>query len=122
MSDNGDNLVEVCGRLYDIIRQNMLAEGGSLEPRLPRRLFLDAMYGEPSGEFELDLRPVADADNADFFDYVFRKAFDVKPTEAVVEHWRPDIKGLPREDFRKRFLEVLRNTLLSDGRTLIIKG
>lgn len=115
MVPENDNIVEICGKIYDIVEQNMRADGGVL--RLTREHFLGFQSAAPG---EIDLRPARDASNFQFFNYVFSQLFGPKPPEALLEHWGDDIWHLSRPDFRRRFMTVVRNVLASEGRELTI--
>ena len=116
METEDNSIVEVCGKIFDIVEQNMHADGGSLG--LTRELFFGTM-GET--EEEVDLTPVRDASNYRFFKYVFRSIFGDDPVPAVVEHWGDAIWRLSRDDFRRRFLGVLKTILKADGRNVTFK-
>ena len=112
-----EDLKRVCGELYDIVKGNMLKAGGSIS--LPKEEFLLAMCDSAK---VLNLEPVANAGNREFFEYVCKVLFNDTPTVQMSEHWEPMLKSLPKGEFRKRFMSAALNAMESSGRKVIIKG
>ncbi len=111
-----EDLKRVCGELYDIVKGNMLKAGGSIS--LPKEEFLMAMCDSAK---VLNLEPVANAGNREFFEYVYKVLFSDAPTAQVLEHWEPILESLSEDEFRERFMSAAINTMNSLGRKVLIK-
>ncbi len=114
--DSGD-LTDLCGDIYDIV--NGAITGKGLTPELSRDDFLDEVHRD--GEV-VDLKPVANASNLEFFKYLCLQVLGVATPELEFDHWKPYIEKWPRDEFRARFLDALGKTLAAKGRKLAIKG
>ncbi len=112
-----EDLKRVCGNLYDIVEGNMLTAGGSMT--IPKEEYLMAMCDSAK---VLNLEPVANAGNRDFFEYVCKVLFNDTPTVQMLEHWNPILESLSESEFRKRFMSAALDAMESLGRKVIIKG
>ena len=112
-----EDLRRVCSKLYDIVERNMLKEGGSMS--LPKDEFLMAMFKPVK---VLNLGPVANASNREFFEYVYKVLFSDAPTVQVLKYWDPILAITPKGEFKKRFMTAALNAMESSGRKIIIKG